>query len=580
IERATKDELIDNPQTRFRLWESLVRLIEPYVKIYFRAMNNIYINMILPVVADMCYVRCMCGFLGIKCDERKKTLTDNDIVQMLLYFSGVFMQSIEEVSLYATIEDKSLQAYPCVKNIQESFKKLKEELSGIVGNFERNLRPGYDEREKISEVKNKIEENKFREAFDEMMNNLPAFLVSVVESGYFTRTAVTLKAWEQEIIEGISNKDKCFLDILYELANKEIEDEKRKEYREKMKYLNYLVFKNVDAELTKLISATYGIPASDFRRMGTTVSNILSYIYVLPYRIYAYLSLYKKKKCYDKKDDGGLRREREALEIYRCIFDSPTMTVACHLEKDTLLGVIRDWVVRILKVVDAESLKTIQTGLNTMVNKRIDDYKSVEEINNLISRCEGINILVKLKEALWNNVDATSNALVNACIPQKECGDKKCIDVIETICNDPVADFPVQFSAICKSWSGVQCCACNAVERDAFDNTKIGTVVYSYLTTTSSPCRDALKLYKQACGVLEKEIGPNISINEIKKLLSKGAFCGTIREKLEEGVIGKYLKMIEDSVGRGYVEILENYISAEKLKELYSKYSTGNICND
>ncbi|MFN7182267.1 MAG: hypothetical protein ACK4NF_06285, partial [Planctomycetota bacterium] len=587
------------------------------MKLYFKAMEEIYQNKMLSQVADMCYKKCLCEDIGIKCKQESSTsgshdiVTSDDIARLLIYSLGIIKEPLEELTLYAQeFATLSLTDYPCVKNLINILNEFKSRLLKFVEDFEKRNVLSVERQVKIEEIKYLIEGYNFIYAFDKMNSDFPELLVDIIKSSNLSDGVSLVKQFAKEIIKGLDTKDECYFKGLYKLAeNSELQHQPAE--IKKLKFMQYLATKNIDAYIKDKFSARLKLyvdnEPSKVLENNLSFKDILAYFYILPYKIYNLLSSYKIEKCYYGKqehekiedEEKTLKDLKNEIDKYRCIFTGSNldMEIACYLERDELLASAKDMIKKILEK-EQVSLKNIFLKLKNMGSNTLSYYKDIREVRELIDSCAGVDSLTKLEVIFRQSgiEKQLSSALNAACKPNKDCGKEgamqRCLDVFidKKICQEPIPDcitISQTVPVICYSYDtseNLYIAMCKNCEGNV-SNTVAGMYLCSIIshllnilppTDRNKICSYITTLYTHSCDYL-KQAG-EITDRRIQDAIRMSRLCNL--EKANEKEIEKYIDIIKTFRGDGYVELLKNTVTAEKLKELYKKYEEGTICNN
>ncbi|MFN7182388.1 MAG: hypothetical protein ACK4NF_06910, partial [Planctomycetota bacterium] len=594
-----------NERGRMDFWKKLITTLAPLVKLYFKAMSRIYAEKIVPTIIDMCYKKCLCEESVMKCKKGEiLSLASEDMAGLLLY-SLELKEPLEELTLYtnALLTLPPPSQYECVENLYTSLDELKSNLLKFIEGFEKKEMLSERDKVKINEIKNSIQQNQFVEAFDKVNTHFPRLLFEVINSGHFWDITYLIRRWESEIITGVVDKDidkkKCYLQVLYKFGEKELFSNFLG--GKKLRFMQYIMMKNIDAYLTLLIRDLDYLP-STLLYLDISFKNILAYLYILPYKLYSLLSTYKVEKCYYGKQDDArtatgyekLEDIRKRIEKYKCIFTDSKMAIGCYIEQDGLFAGVKE---EIKSILDKEeiSLNNLTFRLKDIGNNSFGYYKSISKVNEFINSCVYREAITRLGEIL-NNPTLTPTLLAACTLSDTfRCGNKRCLDVFvdSNICKDPVADCSTVFQsapAICYSCKDDTCYAlcknCNREANSAFSYMRIETII-PYLLKPSSGvkkeeiCSYIRDLYTKSCEFLElKKEGEKITWADVNNGVRLGRLCNSVYNKVNVEEIEVYMEGIKGRWGNAYIELLKNFITTEKLKELFTKYEQNSLCDN
>lgn len=524
---------------------------------YVQFIEKIFKEKVIPAVIDMCYEKCLCNDIGIKC---KKDASGDDLetnLILLLYnATPIYKETIELWNDYTdAVEVAFISDPPCY---QKFAGRIRDELSRIVREYLSNNPDGIPLLS-LLKIEKDIEKNNLAGIFEKMYKDAPKLLVYILKSGFLNSIVKEFKQLLQNVIKGIEKKDRCFL----RFAENRAWDEINKVDKKSMPYLSYLASKNLDAPAVNLKSRT------QLMQGEVTIEYILSFLKVLNYRIYALLSSYKSQKCYyNRSDDTELKNE---IDKYRCIFDNSNMEIGCSVEIFSFLDEVeRKLLMELLKETSV-TIDNLTNKISEIGKKGIGFYKK-----ELVGQCKNIgeteNRFIQFLKR--NNL---TNILTSICTPNNEkCDYRRCIEIIEEICwIDPLPE--------CGKVENNSCHICKT------DAVGTGAGNEKLMLVCKGVEEEIEKMYQTAYNDFKMEILLNRYHSCYGVLDPLYNICAS-GEKPERLVLCPFVNVnnidtekkmvLIKLLGNEYIKLLNQNSSGAKLKELYKKYNDDTICND
>jgi hypothetical protein len=195
--------------------EEAIKAAEVEVEQYFKVGEEIYKKQIIPLFRDLCFKKCMCSDLGIKCGiEVKREFGVKETIATLVYES-LFKKVLESASVISKIPNLSSRgsSYESITynllienncasvkdSVKDSLEKIKENMSKLMDKvFERS---GASQ-QIINSVMNDIKNANFFSALTTLQNKLPELFIEVITSSEFNE----LINWLGNFINNLKNQ--------------------------------------------------------------------------------------------------------------------------------------------------------------------------------------------------------------------------------------------------------------------------------------------------------------------------------------------------------------------------------------
>lgn len=579
--------------------------IPSYFKLYFKAMNRIFVKKAIPAYMRMCIEGCLCNVSSIVCNKTGRDNIADDNFLMVLYnilYKELYYSSLEDLEIFSYANTLADEYKRCILPMLQSIDKMKDNLLDLIDRKTREKSYGVVE-SILKVVKEEIKEDRVKNAFEKLYNSLPLLLIDILKSQefqeFFSKLTEKVKDWTGEIKNGIEKKDKCFLEVASVIGFSEVDKSNGK----KAFWISFLSSKNLDGWIKGLQTYIY----SKDKILGLTPpAQVLAELYTLKAKIYVDLTQYKALKCYFKKDENDLQMEEllQRIKSYECILENDEFKIECYLkgffESFSFSPLLKNILEEIIKSLNI-TLMNIENKCMEIANNGIKHYKAQIKESGikewLCADAENIWKINEILEFLRNDYFK----IVFTCYPEK-CNGKNCLDIIKAICpvpllacNSPPTIPPPPHICIKEmtigqsntiKMPGLDWLVANSSHPDflvftlAYQQGALSIVLNSLLLKENQPqnsCQTAISLYEALCKALDFKIGDpkQERIEEIKRTVE---FC-KINFQISPSDVQKRFEIIKFMLSENYLQKLKEATQTPKIKILYSKFKNNELCD-
>jgi hypothetical protein len=345
---------------------------------YLSSGEKIYKRLLIPTFYRMCYDKCLCADLGIKCQKDQVgggRVTGIKQTIGVLAYEAIYKDLFKFAEgTYTSLVDSKLNTISVENNCSFSNPPWKEKLEKIIRN---RTKERADNPKEVDEIVKYIFQYNFLEAFETLKNKFPDIFFEVVSSDEFNFLINEIQEFTEVLkSKAFKGKDICSLLLLSSIAIQ------RKNTNSGRAILQEIVNYNLDIILYVLRSIGFGGVLTG-EESPYDITDILTKLFSLPYYVYRNVSVYKLQKCgytlnLPQSDVGYLTL---TIEKYKCIFEDLQLSLKCLF---TNSPIVRD-------IVE----KTNTTLLNTeeligkISGKKPTDYS--DQFRNFCENTDNVN---------------------------------------------------------------------------------------------------------------------------------------------------------------------------------------------
>ncbi|MFN7181800.1 MAG: hypothetical protein ACK4NF_03865 [Planctomycetota bacterium] len=567
---------------------------------YFAFARQIYKNLLLPTFFDMCYIKCLCTDEGIPCTHTLQVDNSPTALISLLVYKSAYQEMLKNVEdLYQSLNDTFLtyaQVNQCdnfVTTLNESLNKNKQNIVNILQKY-------------VTEIPARDMYNFYQNYFVAFFNKLSSS-VNILDEIVKSQDFITFIKQYDELKNNLSDvHEKCKF-LLFSFIAK---------IRKNRDALNFLISNNKtqmlflfqldESYIYSLLDLQYktsqeieGINISEI--IEKDIEKMLTILSLLKYDIFTYLSVLQLNRCFnyilpplirsaDASKIDRIEQIERLLKKFKCIFDTPEQNTDCLLTNEFFKKLVKEIVMARSSLLDMRSIilenedsylyELSQTLRGYCLNKNLDrcnnfyreGYFSINEDTGGISSDE------------WGR------AVEYFCVRE---GAEKISGL------DDIKEFCPDFKILpCEQVSATQPQICEDSNSRLMQNAQCTTEatgrcnkIYSYLS----------KAWRTALLDRPRE---NLELAGQKYKIEKDKFCRFLYENMfdccsfisavEADAVEKRLEIFfilpsmcllkVNTIALAFQDPLYSLVdeilikSREYLKDLYTKYANGNLC--